>query len=355
MRQPFVDLPDFVLQHCDRSGASIGKPVSQDSLSDAVGLQGLELDQDTVADGNCGLDAILKNLERLQEVAHPEAAKFLELLRRKGRGAALLAMRLRLLIWIRDNRGVVVIPETSLEQLVTMGEYGSLSQYIEAMKKDHTWIDTPMLIAASAVFRIQMICFVGRGEAHLLAAPEIADLTVDVPVAFIAHSSNVHFYACRPAVEGYDVELGEVDHDDLLLSSLQVPADDGRIEEPSEGQHSRGTDPGSLDAQGTNLFLLCKCLNAWDPFGKPDEQVLAALKAIEGGQLSDTAAVVLDVLRYRDAVKMRQWEALEADLDRECVYRVAKKALAKPSSYGTYNIFKKSKNIFGKLELSKIE
>jgi hypothetical protein len=361
--QPFVDLPDFVLHHYRGLGSHNGpvpKPVEV-ALSNAVGLQGLELDTDTVTNGDCGLDAVLRNLERLQ-LAKPEAVQILRVLEKKGRQAALQAMRFMMLIWIRKNQNIEVAPDLTLGQLATMEGHASVEQYIMDMKKQGTWIDTPMLLAASHVFHIQMICFVGQGEAQLLAAPEITALSEDVPIAFIANANNVHFYSCRPAnSEDSADECADVgdDHDDPLLVSLVPQPNDGRfieeVEEPSEGQLSRATPGGSLDTRGSNLFALCQCLNRWDPFGRPDERVLDLLKVLEGALLTNTSGIVLEVLQYRDAVKLLQWESLEAKLDREYVYQVAKKAMMKPSSHGRYNIFQKSRKLFVKLVLSKVE
>ena len=61
------------------------------------------------ADGNCGPDAILRNLETMNLSCH-HCQQILEVLRRRGRAAALQALRLKLLIWLRDHRGDEVLP-----------------------------------------------------------------------------------------------------------------------------------------------------------------------------------------------------------------------------------------------------
>ena len=359
--QPFVDLPDFVLQHTQGLGDDLGSvPDSvEGALMESVGQRGLELDTDTLTDGNCGLDAVLRNLERLGN-PNPDAARVLELLARKGRQKATQAMRLMLLLWIRKNRDVLLAPDLTVGQLAVVDGQEPLEHYIHNMAKQGEWIDTPMLLAASAVFHVQLICFVGHGEAQLLAAPSIVGLSEDVPVAFIANANNVHFYACRPAASDEWCSLdASIDDGDGLALPLQSSSADGGcerdVEEPSEGQLCRAASVGALSTQASNLFTFCQAINVWSPFGPPDDRVLDLLKLIEGVPLADTPGLVLEVLQYRDAVKLLQWEALESKLDREHVYQLAKKAMAKSTSQGRYKLFQKSKKIFGKLVLSKIE
>lgn len=62
--RPLVHLADFTL--CSRSQGAAAPALSSDELADAVAEHGLKLDEETVTDGNCGLDSILRNLERLR-------------------------------------------------------------------------------------------------------------------------------------------------------------------------------------------------------------------------------------------------------------------------------------------------
>jgi hypothetical protein len=119
--QPFVDLQDMTaIVHCDLLRGRVVRPaigyetpshfgLVRQAMSDAVAENGLDLDTDTLTNGDCGLDAILRNLERLQ-LSNARAAQVLRVFRSGGRIAAVNAMRIILLIWIRDNRDSQLLP-----------------------------------------------------------------------------------------------------------------------------------------------------------------------------------------------------------------------------------------------------
>ena len=119
--KPFVDLQDLsVVVHADflrgvfsLPGEGYAAPSHmvhvEHAMCAAVAENGLDLDTNTVANGDCGLDAVLRNLERLQ-LNNPQAVRLLNALREGGRDAALNAMRLMLLIWIRDHSASEILP-----------------------------------------------------------------------------------------------------------------------------------------------------------------------------------------------------------------------------------------------------
>ena len=98
-------------------------------MSQAVSDNGLRLDHDTVTDGNCGPDAILRNLLRLQ-LTHAQARRIVQLFESRGRPAALQGLRLMLLIWIRDNVAMEIVPGTTLRAWILMEGFASLKDYI---------------------------------------------------------------------------------------------------------------------------------------------------------------------------------------------------------------------------------
>ena len=176
-----------------RSGA-------RQSMADAVAINGLELDHATITNGDCGLDAILRNLERL-DLSDDTARLVLAQLPR-GRQKVLDILRFKLLIWLQKNKGMEIVPGVSVSDWALMEGSPSWEAYVKSMKVPGTWIDTAMLMAASALFNIQVVCFLGAGEAHLLAAPPIAASADEVPIAFVANSHNVHF-CCMPPVHNF--------------------------------------------------------------------------------------------------------------------------------------------------------
>ncbi len=143
-----VELPDYTV--CARRRRSGESSLSQRDLSSAVSEYGVELDEETATDGNCGLDAMLRNLERLK-ISTEAANKIMNLLAKKGRASAWQAMRLMLLIWISRNPDVEILPGVTLSQLITM-DGQSLDEYKQTMTNPCVWLDTPMLLAMSGVF-----------------------------------------------------------------------------------------------------------------------------------------------------------------------------------------------------------
>ena len=103
---PQTQLADYMARACRRcQSVSLGAD-NRAELEVAIRARALrnnlDIDDSTFSDGNCGPDAILRNLERLQ-VGTPAIQRILEQLRRRGRLAAIAAMRLMLLIWVRNN------------------------------------------------------------------------------------------------------------------------------------------------------------------------------------------------------------------------------------------------------------
>ena len=251
----------------------------------------------------------------------------------------------------------------SVADWTMMEGFASVQDYLRVMRVPHTWIDTPMLVAASAVFHVQFVCFLGRGEPHLLAAPDIVQSSADVPVGFLANSDNVHFYACHPTadVDGCEEVSGMDPAGDTLKASMISsagafePSADAQDTEPSEDQLSRGL-PNSLPLTSDSIFALCHCLNTWgDIFSAPSDELSAMLRAVETSTTDNSAASAFEVLRWRDAIKLLQWESLEqsAGMDRSNVYQIAKHHQKHPR-HGRYKQFVKSRKILNKLVLQNI-
>jgi len=169
---PLLDLRDHTLSAFNNIGlpmpsASDSRPaemaIVEQMMAQAVSQNGLRLDLETASNGDCGPDAVLRNILRLQ-LQGQRARQIARHFQQHGREGALQALRYMLLIWLRDHAHVEIVPGTTIEAWVCMGEYASLEAYIAAMRQPRTWIDTPMLVAASAVFDMQFVIFVGRGE-----------------------------------------------------------------------------------------------------------------------------------------------------------------------------------------------
>lgn len=307
-------------------------------MADAVAINGLELDHATITNGDCGLDAILRNLERL-DLSDDTARLVLAQLPR-GRQKVLDILRFKLLIWLQKNKGMEIVPGVSVSDWALMEGSPSWEAYVKSMKVPGTWIDTAMLMAASALFNIQFVCFLGAGEAHLLAAPPIAASADEVPIAFVANSHNVHFFACRPCtISAQSDDAGgpasardgvEEQAEDSLCASSE-PFDGSPPSEDQCFRHIRRREP----PDDLKLLAVSQCLNSWtDAFGTPVPDMLNAIRAAECADVSDLVATTFEVLRWRDSVKLLQWEMLEsqAGLPRECVYQLGRRHLKDTAS-----------------------
>ena len=245
----------------------------ESALEAVAHTNGLMLDRETATDGDCGLDALLRNIQRLSRL-NKHAQDVLSVLQCKGRKAALTALRLKLLIWLRDHRNEEILPAVSIEDWVAM-EPGmdSFAQYMTAMRQAGCWIDTPMLHAASALLGIQVVCLVGSSDPQLIVAPSVVAST-EVETAIIANVGNYHFYALYPSPPmSHDVTTATVDEDMLLVATeldteawSQWPSSEevflpNPIEDPRKVQHYLtyvlNLRPGTHLVETARHHLLC--------------------------------------------------------------------------------------------------
>ena len=155
---PQVQLADYASLSAgsppNNSAAHLASEVER-AVAAAVARNGLGLVLETAKGGNCGPDAVLRGLENLHL---PSAAKLIKALENKGREKAWQALRLLLLIWIRDHAAEELVPSMSVEDWILIeGKHSTLGEYIAAMSRSGEWFDTPMLYAVSAVFGVQLV------------------------------------------------------------------------------------------------------------------------------------------------------------------------------------------------------
>ena len=370
---PMVDLRDHALRAHNtlgtpRPAASDGKPSGIDAIeqlmSQAVSQNGLRLDHETSSNGDCGPDAVLRNLLRL-ELGNQQAQRIVRHFRSHGRDAALQALRDMLLLWVRQNAGLEIVEGTTIGQWIQMEGYGSVEEYIQYMCVPRTWVDTPMLMAASGVFNMQFIVFVGPGEPELIVAPQHMSSNQDLPVGFLANCGNVHYYACEPDAgdEPSATAAAAEMTGDVLLQNM--PERNGIVAEkhdetpPTEDQCVRPVPAAEQQAEprAQALFGLCECMSRWDSFDAPPPELADIVKHQEPSDLGSMSDLTLQTLQWRDAYKLAQWEELErqAGIDRGHVYQVAKKQLALAGrACGRYRTFVKSRKIANKLSLGKV-
>lgn len=327
-----VELPNFTATeyarlargHSPPSFDHVPSPILS-AVAAGAAANGMVLNTSTDMNGNCGLDAILRNLHRLDHV-NARTAPILRALHSGDRGAALHLMRLLLINWIDNNKGVEILEGVSLENLILMDpSYATFADYLARMSLNRVWIDTPMLLAASALFNIQISVLLGRGEPQLVAAPNVRSLK-RAPLVSVANVNNQHFYALYPEtgedtiedIGGMIDDVLEHGREDPLLHTLANIFDDAATPNPEETQPDAICQPcqetDALTTADNSLFNLLPLLSMWDPWSNttPPAELLSLYHHHE----SDVSTC----LRLRDAMKLHQTEQVDDALDKEWVY-----------------------------------
>ena len=176
---PQVQLVDATLQAYERAAVPTQRPAIgtqpqnwQDmvgAVSAAAAANGLQVESRTRADGNCGPDSVLRNLECLN-VNNTAVQQVLHTLAQEGRDAALLKIRRLCGAWLRRHSANQVIPGVTVNEWVMMGSlHSSFASHIQSWEQPGTWVEAPLLHAASAVFNLQIVVFLCHCEPPLIA------------------------------------------------------------------------------------------------------------------------------------------------------------------------------------------
>ena len=259
---------------------------------------------ETVRNGDCGLDAIIKNMQRLN-MRH----QVLDVLGKKGVSAACKILRLQLCIWLKQNCDLKALPDLTLSDWMCLDEHETVDAYIAHMRQDGAWLDTVMLYAASALLNLQFLIFLPDSGPQLLAARNVQE-SGKAAVGLLANLRNQHFYAVQPVTtESEPIQLQRPGG----LLSAEFPrtvadpeecADDDDGDDEVANFDSPQSEPS---ASSQVLFRMCSGLIRWDPFGSQrnfDE--LGSLVRQLGDET--TADETGEVLRWREAVKLLQHE-----------------------------------------------
>ena len=335
---------------------------AEQDLSLQVEVQGLCLNQSTVTDGNCGLDAILRNLERLN-VQSPMARRVLSVLQARGRQAALRLMRDPVVGWLRQNQNQYVVPDFIYADLATQGSvYPSLSAYLTDMKRNGVWIDTTGLYAMSALFQLQIPVFCGPGKPELIETPCVLAAS-ESPIAVVANANTYHFWACCEPSQS-ETSMGDPvqaceDRCDVLSPDFSA----SRPCDPADYAEDCCAMPNAIGNQSANNqstpslhSQFCRLLIAWSPFATSQSNISAVLPGLRLGEQTHDESV-LQLLRWRPLLKTMQCEEwdLQHNLGREHQYRAAESYIVlQKRANGLFNTFKKSKNLCAKLQIDHI-
>ena len=147
--------------------------------------------------------------------------------------------------------------------------YSDLPQYIKTMAVPGSWFDTPMLLAASAVYEMQILCILPDTDPQVIMAAEVSRSAAEIPVCLLANLGNFHFWACElaPVAPPRITPSPHVIDRDPMKKFSAASLDDGD-QSDSEQQQQQQSEP--LDAKVKNLYGIAKCLSSWSPFDLPD-------------------------------------------------------------------------------------
>ena len=111
---------------------------------------GLTLNEATLRDGNCGLDAALRGFAFVENPGD-EMRSINESLAKRGRKRTIDLMREKLVAWLRANKDREILPGMTVEQFVSSDtgthQYTSMDDYLQYMSVNDQWIDHVMLYA----------------------------------------------------------------------------------------------------------------------------------------------------------------------------------------------------------------
>ena len=339
-----------------RPSRSWTKPQGWEALEQLLGktamANGMELDTNTATNGDCGVDAILRNVERLG-IACSAAATLLGKVQRQGRDAGLQHLRNILVHWMRTHPSVTIVDGVSLQELAIMeGRWADWGAYLEAMATKRTWIDTPVLIAASALFQCQIVCLLSSTpEPQLIASPTLT-VSGDIPVFLMANVGNWHFFALRPLHHGLGFGLGAdapapveecapcdfllqsiESHDDWAALSSKERQDEvemlcGECQDTVVDLEGAGAAACVEDSdEGVALFELSECLAGWCPFGEDggmNSALVCAARKLDPGNCGEAAGNAFQALRLRRSIQLLQWEVVDG-VGREHVHQLARR------------------------------
>ena len=347
-------------------------------IQSSVGPNGLVLDDSTLRDGNCGLDAILRTIQSLSaEQRSPQMTDLLNVLEKHGRQDALHWLRLKLIGWLRVNSQHEVVPGMGLTEFVTSDtqasfNFDTLESYLSHMSKRGEWIDQTMLMAVTQVMGAHILIFNGVAEPYMISA--VDDIRPILPIA-LAHQQ--HFWALQVASCGehsvpdivatreHRVEA-ERRGDNVLSCLIGNVAGEGvegsiatdYITSETPGRPQQSEIEKVLKAE-EDLTLLSVALCGWSPFmpkGSDDPSGEAIRTALQRSYPENNPDIY-NVLRLRQVTKLLQLESYDTVKGerRELCYQAAGRYhLARKKTEGLYSIFKRSGHIAAALDIKRL-
>ena len=365
-------LPDWFVVHIGEGSGVAHPPVKkfrkqevqtiEAEIRAAVGANGLVLDDTTLRDGNCGLDAILRSLSSVPaNQLSATGTNLLQVLSTHGRHPALRFLRRMLLKWLGEHKSDEIVPGMTIEEFIVSDStpsfnFDSFDQYVTTMATHGEWVDQTMMFAVSSVLNVHIVVFSGDSEPNLISS--LPEDSTNAGTVCIAQAHNRHFWALQPGEDaGENVESNAAEHaksiGDMVLANLchkdrKQTAGDNDDDLATFERNTVST--ARMADQDKTLFALSSALCVWSPFNSSvasgTGEVKTALTAC-GLDLD-----VFNVLKVREALKLMQLEQHDEakGMPRALSYRAAKRFHAtKPARQGMNNLFRKSRRLVGKV------
>lgn len=301
-----------------------------------LAINNLQVDNATMTDGNCGVDAFLRGLldQHSRSPLPANNAAIRALLRCKA-DSRIAKARADAVSWLRQHSGSVFWEGMSLKALCHSLSGISFTEYLAKMEGTGEWIDTCMLHALGCCYNVDVCVFQPNMDPALVGS-SLNDgnciVTHIVPVALV---NDLHFWG----VLELDETIQPVEKGDVLPQYVQGntcrsakrartsvhlsgdDADDGdhplqHLHEPADSEQSlhEPTCQDKIDAELT----LCHTLARWDPWAAVTEELVQAVQRVAANMGSDdkTLAIVarthaIQAIAYEEAHAQTMPDALK--------------------------------------------
>ena len=267
------------------------------NINQDVANNGLTLDDETLRDGNCGIDGVLRGLGRLEQKSQMIEA-ILKLLEGRGQLHVIDWLRKLAIAYLEDHLHDEFLEGVSIGDQILM-DYSSVAEFTTKMSKPKEWVDATVLLGLAGALEIQIVIFTGANDPWVISTETLA--AQNAPLVPLACVHNYHFWSlCPAAAETYsnsDVTKDASEKMNSLLPHLiessQVRNDEGHGEpvEPDVLSHVKYK---PQQQQTTERLEACVHLLTWQPF--PDKFSMEGMTNVR----SENSALVL---QWREVLK----------------------------------------------------
>ena len=298
------------LQYCRQKPRYQPAGTCPPELVSALGANDLEVANNTVTDGNCGLHAFALSLldvgKRTHGIRTTHAFKKIVSLQ-KNVPALLTHLRGLATKWMVDHGDLdlwdgMTYSAMALHMSSVSGE--SYSEYVKRMSVDKTWADVSLIHALACVFDVDVSIWQAQQEPALVGASLHEDGSRCLLA--IALVNDYHFWG---VIKSNEEALVATDNGDWLNPALLSGVSADRHRKAGHGDDDgEGPEQGVFEmpmlgssqqcmseAEITAELALCQCLREWNPWSEPSETLVAAVRDLSSvsRNMSDGKSCVL--------------------------------------------------------------